>query len=121
MFETTEPADWAALVPVVPPFDLADCTVEELAGWAGPDGDEEGTFDDAADPALAAAGWDALVDFEDSLTVRVEELDADATLVEVAGNRQAEARIQARRLGLAAHWADLHAVLARPGLTRPGG
>jgi hypothetical protein len=120
MFETTEPADWAALVPVVPPFDPADCTVEELAGWPGLD--DGGCTDDLLpDPVLVAAGWDALVDFEQTQEqARLEELDADATLVEVAANRQAERRIQARRLGLAAHWADLHAVLARPGLTTPG-
>jgi Domain of unknown function (DUF222) len=111
------------LVPAVAPFDPDDCTVEELAGWPGPDGDDRdgGSDDVLPDRVLVAAGWDALVEFERDLEqARLEELDADATLVEVAGNRQAERRVQARRLWLAAHWADLHAVLTRPGLTGPG-
>jgi Domain of unknown function (DUF222) len=130
MFEVIEPPDdWAALVPVVPPFDPADCAVEELAGWPGPDdggygeadGDGAGCDDVLPDPVLVAAGWDALVELEQDLEqARLDGLDADATLVEAAGNRQAERRSQARRLWLAAHWADLHAVLPRPGLTRPG-
>jgi Domain of unknown function (DUF222) len=107
-------------VPVVPPFDPDDCPVEELAGWSGPD--DGGCTDELLpDPVLVAAGGDALMEFERDLgQARLAELDADATLVEVAGNLQAERRIQGRRLELAAHWADLHAVLPRPGLTTPG-
>jgi hypothetical protein len=125
VFELTEtPDEWESLVAAVAPFDPDDCTVEELAGWPGPDGDDRdgGSDDVLPDRVLVAAGWDALVEFERDLEqARLEELDADATLVEVAGNRQAERRVQARRLWLAAHWADLHAVLTRPGFDYPWG
>ena len=42
-------------------------------------------------------------------------------LAEAAGNKNAERRVQARQLWLAAHWADLHAVLTHPGRSRAGG
>ncbi len=73
------------------------------------------------DPALIAAGSDALVEFEASLErSRLAELDADGTLAEAAATKQAERRVQARQLLMAMHWADLHAVLTRPGAVGKG-
>ncbi len=72
------------------------------------------------DPGLEAAGWAALIDFEAALVEQVDELDADRTLSEVDDTRRAVNRAEARQLALAAHWADLHAVLDTPAAT-PGG
>ena len=66
-------------------------------------------------------GGHALAEFEASLEQsRLDGLDADGTFVEAAATRQAERRVQAKQLWLAMHWADLHAVLARPGAVGKG-
>ena len=63
----------------------------------------------------------AWTELEESLEAeRLAGLDADGTLAEAVCTRRAERRAQARQLVLAAHWADLHAVLPRPWVTTPG-
>ncbi len=74
-----------------------------------------------SDPALDAAAALALGEFEQQLEAeRLDGLDADGILSEAAGTKQAERRVQAKQLRLAMHWADLHAVLARPGAVGKG-
>ena len=50
----------------------------------------------------------------------VVELDAAGTLAAAEANEHTLTAAEIRRLHLAAHWADLHAVLDRPGPALPG-
>ncbi len=119
MFEMMDPSDeaevWADFVPPVPPADDDIIDVDELD-----EGDPEAPDDNDLVPIHEVAAH-AMADFEASLEQsRLDGLDADGTLAEAAGTKQAERRVQAKQLWLALHWADLHAVLARPGATGRG-
>jgi hypothetical protein len=73
------------------------------------------------DEELDAAAVEAACAFEDQLAAAAfVELDADATLEQMASSRSAERRVQAEQLATAAHWADLNAVLQAP-CRVPGG
>ena len=62
-----------------------------------------------------------MAEFEQELEAeRLDGLDADGVLAEAAGTKQVERRVQAKQLWLAMRWADLHAVLTRPGAVGRG-
>lgn len=80
------------------------------------------------DPEVARASMQVVTDSGQDHQQRVDEMDADQTLFEAAASRRAIAAGEVRQLVAAAHWADLHGVLAFrstvPGaetLVRPGG
>jgi Domain of unknown function (DUF222) len=100
-------------------------TMDRYDGWQPADDgvpppDDPDTVGMCLDPDVEAAGWLALSELEDSLAERVENLDAEQTLDRLAETQQSANRALARQLALAAHWADLHAVLDTP-TTTPGG
>jgi hypothetical protein len=98
----------------VPPFGEGPPFDPEQDGFD----DDQGDGDGALDADLEAAACAALNDLE-AAEAAVDRLDADGTLARLdAGRRLAESAL-AEQLSLAAHWADLHAVLARPS-TAPG-
>lgn len=100
-----------------PPFDPEECPAEELTAWlaavdADTDSVDGGVAPEVADPLVALEAAAAVDDVEQAQQQsEVDELDADATLAEAGRGRVAERLLLARRLGLAAHWADLNAVL----------
>ncbi|MDP9317742.1 MAG: hypothetical protein M3O94_01450, partial [Actinomycetota bacterium] len=100
-------------------------TMDRYDGWQPADDgvpppDDPDTVGMCLDPDVEAAGWLAWSELEDSLAEQVENLDAEQTLDRLAETQQSASRALARQLALAAHWADLHAVLDTPS-TRPGG
>lgn len=90
---------------------------------------DEGWYDDMPDPAVEVAAVQA-VDAVEQTHARseVDEMDADQTLVEAAASRRAVTAGEVRQLVAAAHWADLHDVVACPSrapgsemMVQPGG
>ena len=96
-----------------PPLDPGDLSPEELEAWLGLDETGDGVgYGVSPDPGLEAAAAEALDELETAeASAHDDDLDADAILAEAAGNKNAERRVQARRLWLACQWADRHAVL----------
>src|SRR6478752_3295799 len=104
MFETVDPYDgeWDSFVPTPP---------------AGDDADAD---DGCLDPTLEVLAAQAMDAFERACEAdRVDELDADGTLSEVAASRLRVNLALVEQLVLATHWADLHGVLD-PAMTGPG-
>ena len=96
--------EWDSFVPTPPPDDETDAD------------DHDGCLDPTLE-VLAAQAMDA---FEKACEAdRVDELDADGTLSEVAATRLKVNLALVEQLVLAAHWADLHGVLD-PAMTIPG-
>ncbi len=127
MFEMMDPSDeaevWADFVPPVPPTDDEVIDVDDLDGWSGLDEFEDGVEGEGYGelPDLDSAGALALAEFEQALEAeRLAGLDAAGVLSEAAGTKQVERRVQAKQLWLAMRWADLHAVLTRPGAVGKG-
>ncbi len=113
MFEMADSSiDWDDFVPPVPPVDEdaeAASALDAEAHGAGPDTD------------LTEAAGVALGELEDKLErTRRAGLDADATLLEADIARRSVQRAEAALVEMAAHWADLHAVLTRPWIRTQG-
>ena len=108
--------------PTEPPFQADDNDANDEYVEYGEYVDEYDGGVVVSDPVLEAAAAAVLDDFDEALeAARLVDLDADATLVEAEATKFAQRRVQARQVWLAAHWADLHAVLEHPGRSRVGG